>query len=160
MRREARWQAPIRTTTTILFGVVAASLSACSDLTRPIGFDADLRGRWVLVAVDGQPLPVPLDPGAEIVAGELELLADGSYWSSTHATIAGVAFHDLWKGRWSIAADRILLERAGQTAVFAGTWNGVTIEIAGTRAMRYARPPAAPTPTAGSPTQPKKAPKS
>ena len=114
----------------------------------------DPRGNWTLVAVDGHPLPAFIDVGAEIVAGELELSADGSYWSSTHATIFGAEFQDWWEGRWSVASDRIVLQRAGQPADFVGTWSGNTIEIAGTRTMRYARSPTRVNATTSSPTRP------
>jgi hypothetical protein len=99
-------------------------------------------------------LPALIDVGAEIVAGELELSADGSYWSRTDATIFGAAFHDWWEGRWSVASDRIVLQRAGQPADFVGTWSGNTIEIAGIRTMRYARPPTPMNATTSSPTRP------
>jgi hypothetical protein len=151
----------MRTTAVGFLGVFAATLLACSEYPAPTGFDSDPLGRWALVAVDGHALPAPVDAGAEIVGGELELSADGSYWSSTRATIAGVAFQDVLRGRWSVVRDRITLERADQTAVVAGTWNGVTIEIAGTRTLRYTRPPMTATtnPTTASPTPPKRAPR-
>jgi hypothetical protein len=158
IRREARWPAPIRTKTNAFFGIVAATLLACSDSSQPTGLEAGstgLRGSWMLVAVDGQPLPARIDDGAEIVAGELELSAGGSYWTSTHATIFGAPFNDWWEGRWSVAGDRLVLERSGQAAVFVGTWSGSTIEIAGTRTMRYARPSTRANPTtSSSPTRP------
>jgi hypothetical protein len=148
-----------KSTTRAFVGIVAATLLGCSEQILPTGFDSDPLGRWALVAVDGHLLPAPLDADAEIVAGELELSADGSYWTSTRAIISGIAFQDLLRGRWSVASDRITLQRAGQTAVVVGTWNGATIEIAGRRTLRYARPAPSSNPTTVSSTPPKRAPR-
>jgi len=145
------------TTPTAFLGFVAATLLACSD-SRPTGVDTGssaARGSWTLVAVDGHALPASIDAGAQIVAGELELLADGSYWSRTHANVFGAAFQDWFEGRWSVAGERIVLQRADQT-VLAGMWAVNTIEIAAARTMRYVRELKPANPTTSGASQPKR----
>lgn len=127
----------------LLCAVVTASSMACSDATQP---DSGPVGAWTLVAVDGCALPAAIDVGAQIVAGELELSADGTYWRRTHALIFDAPFQDWSAGQWSLAGDRISLRREDGLSESVGTWTANIIEIVGIRTLRYSRTGAATTP--------------
>jgi len=128
----------------LLCTVVIASSMACSDATQP---NPEPVGGWTLVGVDGSALPATIDVGAQIVGGELELSADGTYQRRTRALIFDVPFQDWSTGQWSVTGGRISFRRDDGLSESLGTWTANSIEIAGVRTLRYSPMVAAPTPT-------------
>jgi hypothetical protein len=118
----------------------AAISSACSSPTEASGPDED----WTLVAVDGNPLPALIGPGAEIIAGSLQLSRDGSYTKQTRAIIEGVTFEDLHTGHWTALPGRIELRPSDGGDPVVARWHDGSIEIPGGRTIRYLPASAAP----------------
>ena len=118
----------------------AAIASACSAPTEVSGPDED----WTLVAVDGNPLPAVIGPGAEIVGGSLELSRDGGYTKQTRVIIEGVTFEDLHTGHWTARVGRIELRPSDGGDPVVARWHDGSIEIPGVRTIRYLPASAAP----------------
>jgi hypothetical protein len=119
-------------------GLVAAIFaavisSACSTPTAVSGPDED----WTLVAIDGNPLPAAIGPGAEIIAGTLQLSRDGSFVKQTRAIIEGVTFEDVHTGRWTARAGRVELRPSDGGEPVVAQWHDGRIEISGVRTITY-----------------------
>lgn len=125
----------------LLAAISAAAISsACSSPTEASGPDED----WMLVAVDGNPLPALIGPGAKIIAGSLHLSRDGSYSKQTRAIIEGVTFEDLHTGHWTALPGRIELRPSDGGDLVVARWHDGSIEIPGDRTVRYLPASAAP----------------
>jgi hypothetical protein len=118
--------------------IAVAVVANCSSPTESL--PPELTGRWTLVAVDGQALPVELDVGAQLVGGDLQLSADGSYWNQTRANIGSAMVHGWSEGRWSVSGGQITLRPNGQSEAISAKWGGTYIEIVDSRSLQYKRP--------------------
>jgi hypothetical protein len=137
--------------------MVAASVFLAAHCTEPTAVPNAVpgpEGHWIMVAVDGNPLPADISPGVTMLSGDLDLFHDGTYVKHTTASVAGVEFHATSTGRWSADGGRIALNPSvGDREI--GDWRDAVIEIHDVRSLRYvpvsALPPTPPssTPTAG-----------
>ena len=117
--------------TLLACGVLLAP--ACNDSTGPDNFEA-LVGTWVLISIDGDPLPVVVDQDgedtAEITAGVVEL-DDSRLFSddtSVRFTIGGVVTTEVQAGTgtWGLDNDgnTVIFDPTDGSAEYIMEWDG------------------------------------
>lgn len=117
----------------VLAAALAAALSShCTEPNPAPGPD----GHWTLIAVDGSPLPAMIRPDEMMLAGDLDLLGDGTYVKRATVSVTGVVFHGTTFGRWSARGDQIEF-RPSTGTVQVGQWRDRAIEIQDVLTTRY-----------------------
>lgn len=127
--------------------LAAVSASHCTEPNPAPGPE----GHWLMVAVDGSPLPAVISPDETMISGDLDLMGDGTYVKRATASVTGVAFHASTFGRWSAHGYQIEF-RPSIGTVQVGQWRDGAIEIQDVRTSRYVPAAAAvPSPRNASP---------
>jgi hypothetical protein len=120
---------------TVLCGWTTAFVVACHSATAPPAF----AGRYRLAAVNGAPLPAPLNTDVEIRSGSLSIGAAGDWMlvRTQHAYInPGPPSTDTLSGRWAASGNDITLYFASTSvvqAVATYTASGVDVVYAAGR---------------------------
>lgn len=117
---------------TLRAGVLALALLGCRDATGP-SFD-DLAGEYILMTIDGDPLPVIVDQIdddiAEVTGGLLTLDGSGSFTDATtlRFTISGEVTTSIEtaEGSWSVASNGTTVNFVpnDNTGAYTMAWNG------------------------------------
>ena len=151
MRHHHTDRSAARTARVFAAALAAALSSHCTEPTRAHGPE----GHWILVAVDGSPLPAAISPDETMTSGDMDVIGDGTYVKRATASVTGVEFHGTTTGEWSIDGARIEL-RPSSGSVQIGHWDVGAIEIQTQtgQTFRYVPAPAALTPRSTTPRAP------
>lgn len=122
----------LRIRNTLRAGVLALALMSCRDATGP-DFDA-LVGEYILMTIDGDPLPVIVDQIdndiAEVTAGLLTIEAGGGFTDATtlRFTISGevTTSVEAAAGNWTVASNgtTVNFNPNDGSGAYSMTWNG------------------------------------
>ena len=124
MRHHHTNRSAARAARVLAAALAAALFSHCTEPTRAHGPE----GHWILVAVDGSPLPAAISPDETMDSGDMDLIGDGTYVKRATASVTGVEFHASTTGEWSVDGARVEL-RPSNGSVQIGHWDDGAIEI-------------------------------
>ena len=122
----------LRIRNTLRAGVLALALVSCRDSTGP-NFDA-LVGEYILMTIDGDPLPVIVDQVdndiAEVTGGLLIIEEDGGFTDATSLrfTVSGevTTSTETASGNWTVASNgaTVNFNPNDNSGAYTMTWNG------------------------------------